>query len=167
MSLEHIKLHLIESPDDVTAFRAWLGARRPVNALGFDTESTGLDRFHDRTRLLQFGDGEHGWAMARNDWLGLARWVIGNFTGRFILHNAKFDVSQVSHSCGIELPRDRVDDTMVMARINEPHHSMALKSQAARHVDPAAASLQDELGGLDGGTSSRGWTWAKIGRAHV
>jgi len=153
--LDDVELTLIDSLDGVLAFREWLGARRPYDALGFDTETTGLGR-DDRVRLIQFGDDTHGWAVARDDWLGIARWVFANWTGRFIMHNATFDRTRMRRSCGISIPANRIDDTMVQSRVNEPNHSMALKSQAARHVDSAAGGLQVEW------QKSTGWTWATV-----
>lgn len=155
MVLQDVQLRLIETPDDVSNFTRWLGERRPYDALGFDTESSGLNVRRDRTRMFQFGDSRFGWAIARADWFGLVKWVIETWQGRFILHNAKFDVAQVLQSCGLDIPRHRIDDTMVMARINEPNQSMALKQQAARHVDSAAGQLQDAL-------HDTRWTWGNV-----
>ena len=155
MSLDDVQLHRIETPDDVAAFQRWLGERRPVHALGYDTETTGLDVHNDDVRLIQFGDGEHGWAMDREDWLGLARWVFKVWDGRYIIHNALFDVPITAASCGIDIPRERVDDTLVTSRINEPHYSAALKNQAERHVDPAAAGLAYVL-------ADTSWTWETV-----
>jgi len=144
--LDDVQLTLIRTPDDVAAFRRWIGERRPVHALGFDTETTGLDIRNDDVRLIQFGDGRHGWAMDREDWLGLARWVFDTWDGRYVTHNgALFDIPIMKNSCGIDIPRERVDDTLVACRINEPHYSAALKNQAVRHVDPAAAGLATVL----------------------
>lgn len=154
--LRDVQLTLIDSLDDVLQFKEWLSQRRPNDTIGFDVESTGLDVHNDKVRLIQFGDATAGWAFARDDWQGIARAVIGEWRGRFVGHNASFDTSMLQHSCGINMPRDRIDDTLVMAAINEPHMSKALKSQAARHVDPAAAGLQVELG------KATGWTWETV-----
>jgi len=153
--LDDVELHLVNSLDEVLAFREWLGRRRENDAIAFDTETSGLDTIRDRVRLIQFGDDAAGWAFDRDDWLGVARWVFANWQGDLIGHNAPFDTSMLANSCGIEVPRHRTHDTMVQSRVNESHMSMALKSQAARHVDPRAAGLQLELGGT-------GFDWATV-----
>lgn len=153
--LSDVQLHLVETIDDVLKFREWLSSRRPHDTVSLDTESTGLDVRRDRVRLIQFGDEHHGWAMGRDEWLGAARDALRVFDGRVNMHNALFDRSIMKNSCDIDIPTSRIDDTMVMARVNEPHMSAALKSQATRHVDPAAAGLQAEL-------KDTKWTWETV-----
>lgn len=152
--LDDVELHLINSLDEVLAFKEWLGRRRENNAIAFDTETDGLDTINGKVRLIQFGDGTDGWALGRDDWLGLARWVFANWEGDLITHNGPFDTTFLANSCGIEVPRHRIHDTMVQSRINESNMSMALKNQAGRHVDAAAAGLQLNLqaAGFDWGT---------------
>lgn len=154
MSLDNVKLFLIETIDEAYAFRQWLGERRPLNALAFDTETTGLDRYNDRIRLAQIGDGETGWAIPWDRWNGVFRDAVRLWNGDWIAHNSTFDLGFLDRE-DIEIPRHRVHDTMVRSRINEPHMSMALKSQCARHVDAAAAGLQEVLKGTS-------WTWDSV-----
>lgn len=153
--LGDVGLTLVTTPDDISEFQRWLGQRRPVNGIAFDLETNGFDRYNGFTRLIQFGDGDHGWAFEKEAWLGVARWVFSTFEGDFIGHNASFDTSFLDNTCGITVPRGRTHDTMVMSRLLEPHLSMALKSQASRYVDPAAAGLQMEL-------KSTNWTWGTV-----
>lgn len=153
--LENVELNLVRDLDDVFRFREWLGRRRPLDAIGFDTETDGFDRYHGRVRLIQFGDDAAGWAMDRDEWQGLARWTFANFTGDFIGHNAPFDVDFLHSSCGVDVPHHRVHDTLVRSALLEPHMSKALKNQAGRHVDSAAAGLQEVLKGTN-------FTWATV-----
>lgn len=160
MSLDDVELHLITSIDDVLKFKEWMGRRRSLNAIAIDTETSGFNSLgqadkRDRVRLIQIGDDVAGWAMARDDWLGLVKDVVHTWEGDWLLHNAPFDTTFLEVDCGVKLPRVRIRDTMVRSRINEPHVSMALKAQATRHVDAAAGGLQNELGGTK-------WTWANV-----
>jgi len=160
MSLDDVQLNLITSIDDVLRLKEWLGRRRSMNAIALDTETSGFNSLgpqdkRDRVRLIQIGDDVAGWAFARDDWLGLLKDIVGQWQGDWILHNAPFDLTFLDHDCGVHIPRGKVRDTMVRARINEPHMSMGLKQQAVRHVDPAAGGLQAELAGTK-------WTWANV-----
>lgn len=154
MSLDDVELNLVTSIDDVLRLKEWMGRRRSLNALAFDTETSGL-HWNDRVRLIQVGDDVAGWAMDRDDWLGLFRNIVDTWEGDWIGHNSPFDTTKLEKNCNVHIPRNRIHDTMVRARINESHMSMALKSQAARHVDPAAAGLQAELAGTK-------WTWENV-----
>lgn len=153
--LDNVELTLVTTLDDVLALKTWLGERRPVNALGLDTETEGLNPMKDRVRLIQVGDHRHGWAFDRELWAGILTDLVKSWKGDWILHNAPFDTLSIEQSCGIDVPRHKVHDTMVQSRINESNMSMALKSQAARHVDPAAAGLQEVLKGTN-------FTWATV-----
>lgn len=145
--LEDVELTLITTLDDVLSFKHWLGERRPTHALGLDTETSGLNVMKDRVRLIQIGDDHYGWAMDREMWAGILNDLARSWDGDWILHNATYDTLIIEQSCGIDIPRHKIHDTMVQSRINESNMSMALKSQAARHVDPAAAGLQEVLKG--------------------
>lgn len=153
--LDSTELTLITTLDDVLAYMNWLGERRPVHALGADTETTGLNPMEDRVRLIQVGDNRHGWAMDREQWLGVFADTVRRWDGEWIFHNGPFDTLSLEQSCGVTVPRYKIHDTMVQSRINEPHMSMALKAQSTRHVDPAAAGLQDILKGTS-------FTWKTV-----
>jgi DNA polymerase-1 len=154
VTLGDVKLHLVNSLEDVITLHSWLGERRPVNALGLDTETTGLNKQRDTLRLVQVGDGARGFAFSWDRWSGIMESLVRSWQGDWILHNSTFDMAFLDRA-GVCLPRHRVHDTMVLSRINEPHMSMALKNQATRHVDAAAAGLQTELAGTK-------WTWATV-----
>jgi DNA polymerase-1 len=154
-TLDDVELTLVSSMDDVVNFMHWLGERRPTHALGADTETTGLNPMKDKVRLFQIGDDKHGWAFDRNMWLGVLSDLTTRWDGDWILHNAPFDTLSIEQSCGITIPRHKIHDTMVQSRINESHMSMALKSQASRHVDTAAAGLQEVLKGTQ-------FTWETV-----
>jgi DNA polymerase I len=155
MSLGDVKLNLIDTIDEAYDFRNWLGERRSLNALAVDLETSGLNRYTDRIRLCQIGDGLTGWAIPWERWNGVARDAFRLWEGDWITHNGPcFDLPFLRRE-GVEIPQHRLHDTMVRSRVNEPHMSMALKSQAARHVDAAAAGLQEVLKGTT-------WGWHDV-----
>lgn len=135
----------------------WLGERK-VGELAFDTETTGLNPEHDHVRLAQIGDSMNGWAIPWEQWGGVFLEAIRRYEGRYVAHNLKYDVAMVRSTCRYEMPQDRCDDTRLMSHVLEPTYSTALKNLCARHVDPAAGGLQDQLGSA----LNSGWTWATV-----
>lgn len=163
--LDDVKLHLVDSIDDVLALHTWLGERRPHHILAFDTETTGLVVGDDIVRLVQVGDGEHGWALPWSNevgaqvgfvggWAGLFADLVRRWDGRWVAHNAKFDVGMLNYM-RVRMPRDRVDDTRIMSHCLAPHLSTALKNVAGRLIDPHARDLQDAL-------RDTKWTWSTV-----
>lgn len=160
MTLGNVQLHLVETIDDVNKCLEWLSSQTGTH-IGCDTEGTGLDKIHDRVRLVQFGDRDQGWAIPIDRWWGLIaeiidRWVRGG--GRFIFHNARYDIALMRHH-NLEIPPHLIDDTMMLAHIADPGVSIGLKQQSGRHVDPRAAAMQSQL---DQVMHSGGYTWANI-----
>lgn len=157
--LHDVSLHLVESYEDVTACLEWLSGLT-CERLGFDTESTGLSPETDSVRLVQFGDAFTGWAIELDRWYGLVEEIVNRWKrhGRFVAHNARYDVAMLRKH-GIHVPVHLVDDTMMLAHIVNPTHSVGLKQQCARHIDPLAAAMQRQL---DEVMRSGGYTWATI-----
>lgn len=157
--LQGVKLHLVESVEDVNACLEWLGTLT-CDRLGFDTETTGLSPEVDRVRLVQFGDAFTGWAIPIDRWWGLVWEIVNRWKrrGRFVAHNARFDVAMLRNH-DIHVPVHLVDDTMMLAHIVNPTIPVALKRQAARHIDAQAAAMQRQL---DDVMHAGGWTWATI-----
>lgn len=154
--MREVQLHLVDDFDTAWEFWNWLEG---MDRVALDTESTGLVRGTDFVRMTQIGGVDAGWAIPHHRWSGLVVEFLRKFTGRLTLHNAKFDAGMLAHD-GIQLPRERVDDTMVMSHILEPHMSSALKQQSRRFVDDAAASAQVSLDVAINGRG--GWTWATV-----
>lgn len=171
--LRDVKLHLIESIDDVLRYKEWLGQRRPRHALAVDTETTGLMVGSDIVRLVQVGDGEHGWAMPWTNERGLQGRFIGGWAGLFAdtmsiwdgdiyMHNAKFDYGMLAHM-GVRVSRRRVKDTRLMAHCVAPNMSTALKNVAKRTIDASSSQAQEILErSLSTGNNEGGWTWGTI-----
>lgn len=90
MSLEDVQVHFVDSTEEASNLMTWLGERRPVNKIGCDTESTGLDKQTDYVRTVQFGDENHGWTIPVEDWRGVIKEVFGKFDGDYVGHNFPF-----------------------------------------------------------------------------
>lgn len=158
MTLDDVQLHLIDSVDQVFAFKRWLGERRPDDVISVDTETTGIDKDRDVARLVQVGDERHGWALDRHDWFGLIRETVATYEGAITGSNVVFDYEMLKKE-GVELPRHRCRDTRPMVHILEPTKPSGLKQAGARHVDPRAGSSQ---GDLHEAMRQNGWTWATV-----
>lgn len=156
-SLSDVRLHLVDDLDTALDLMSWLGERR-VGDIAVDTETEGLDTKKDRVRLVQIGDEMHGWAIPWEKWGGVFLEAMKKYDGRLLMHNAKFDVAMLRNWCSYQVPQDRCHDTRLMAHVIEPTYSTALKRLAARHIDPTAGGLQDQLGSA----FDSGWTWATV-----
>lgn len=157
--LKGVSLNLVESYEDVTACLQWLSGLT-CERLGFDTETTGLSPEVDSVRLVQFGDAFTGWAIELDRWYGLVEEIVSRWQrhGRFVAHNARFDIAMLRKR-GIHIPVHLVDDTMMLAHIVNPTRSVGLKQQCARHIDPLAAAMQRQL---DEVMQSGKYTWETI-----
>lgn len=158
--LQGVKLHLVETIDDVNECLDWLSGLT-CERLGFDTETTGLSPEVDSVRLVQFGDAFTGWAIELDRWYGLVEEIVRRWVrrrSRFVAHNARYDVAMLRKH-GIIIPLELVDDTMMLAHIVNPTVPVALKRQCAKYIDPLAASMQRQL---DEVMHSGGYTWATI-----
>lgn len=154
------ELHLVDNHDEAEQMLRWLSETK-TSHLVVDAETTGLDPATDRIRTIQLGDNRHGWVMpveGARSWGGLAALAMDRWEKNYLMHNAVFDFAMLS-AWGYQIPRRRIDDTKIMAAILEPLMSMALKSQASRHVDRQAAGAQRAL---DEAMAKYKWNWATI-----
>lgn len=156
--LADVELHLVESVADAVAFKNWLGQRRE-GPLGLDTETGGLSPYRDALRTIQFGDHHHGWTIPWQQWGGVAMEAFREYDGDYVAHNAPFDWQFIAEHTGYEIPWERLDDTLSLARLHDPTADNRLKPLNRRYVDPSAAVGQKEL---DEGMSANGWTWATV-----
>ena len=157
--LSDVKLKLVRTLDDALEFKRWMSEDRGRDELlAFDTETTGLDPFTNRVRLVQVGDALTGWAIPLDDWRGLVKEIVREWSGHWVMHNAKYDVAMMSQAEGIDFNLARVHDTRYMCHILNPLEPTALKSQAAKYIDPKAASMQRQLDEL----LNSGYSWESI-----
>lgn len=156
--LADVELHFVESVADAVAFKSWLGQRRQ-GPLGLDTETGGLSPYRDALRTLQFGDEKHGWLIPWQQWGGVALEAFREYDGNYTLHNAPFDWQFIAQHTGYEIQWERMDDTLTMARLDDPTRDNRLKSLNKRFVDPQAAAGQQEL---EEGMKANGWGWHDV-----
>jgi DNA polymerase-1 len=132
---------------DEAGLEACLGevARHPV--VGLDTETTGLDPFTSRVRLVQLATPEHVYvvdcfAFAALEHPGL-REVLEADRPVKILHNAKFDTRMLGHHAGIR-PRGLFDTYLAsqMVSAGKTGISHALAAVAERQLGRAIDKTQ-------------------------
>jgi DNA polymerase-1 len=156
LNLDDVRVTLIDSVDDCFEFMRWLSTKSKI---AFDTETTGLDVDVDRVRLVQFGDERHGWVVPFERWSGLVHEVLRRYEGRYVAHNAPYDVA-ISRKHDLRWPVHRIDDTRLKLHVIDATGSLALKNAAKRLVDPRADAGQRRLDEALG--SVGGWTWETI-----
>ena len=168
MSLENVKLHLVKDVQTAQNFLAWLGERRPHNAIAIDTETgelpgrphkDALSPWHGRLRLVQVGDGEQGWSIPWDEWSGVFYEGMERFDGPIVCHNVAFEARWFEIQSKWSIPWHRTHDTMIMAQIIDPLGSGALKKLTQQYVDRRAAGLQAHL---DQSLTENGWTWGTV-----
>src|ERR1700733_3971578 len=151
------KVKLLQTIDDAFELRRWLGERR--SSLAVDTETTGLDPWHDHVRLVQFGDTETGWGIPAQDWVGFVRDCLTQYEGEISMHNAKFDGHMLQHYCGWNPPWPRIHDTEVQSHILFPPGKHGLKDICAEKIGPwcRGGAIMLEKAMHDGK-----WNWATV-----
>ena len=166
--MEDVQLHLVDNVETARAFLAWLGERRPHNAVAIDTETgekPGRDRkdalspWHGQLRLIQVGDGQQGWAIPWDQWKGVFYEGMERFDGPIVCHNIAFEARWLELHSEWKMPWHRAHDTMIQAHIIDPLGVGALKRLAALYVDGRAVALQDTL---DEELVKNGWTWGTV-----
>lgn len=166
--LSDVKLHLVDNVEKASEFIAWLGERRPHNAVGIDIETgelpgrpreDALSPWHGDIRLVQIGDGMQGWAIPWKEWSGVFYQAIDKFDGPVVCHNIAFEARWFAVKSRWEIPWHRAHDTMIMAHLLDPLGSGALKRLASQYVDAHSANLQDTL---SSSLAKNGWTWGSV-----
>lgn len=151
------KLTLIDSFAEAEEFMSWLGERRP-GPLAVDTETSGLRWWKDSIRLVQVGDMQQAFAMRWDRWSGLIEEMMRNFTGRYVMHNFKFDCHMLRQS-GISVPLHRVDDSRTMAHILNSARKTGLKELATSLLGSGASGSRHALEDF---MKAHKWDWRDI-----
>lgn len=150
-------LRRVTSVTDAAEFLSWLSERRPV--LAVDTETGGLEYWRQPLRLVQFGDGETGWALSYRNWRGVIDQALASYAGPVAFHNAPFDLHFLSAH---DLPtpgRHQVHDTKILDSLLYPGESHSLKPIGTRMFGEGAAAEQDVL---KTAMAKNEWGWADI-----
>jgi DNA polymerase I len=160
-SLDNINLRLVDSVDEAVAFMRFLSERHEGNFLAIDTESSGLHPYlaGEKLRLIQIGDKHSGWVIPWEQWGGVAVEAIGKWEGHWALHNAPHDYQWLSHHAGVELPWNRIHETMVQVALVDPLKPKGLKPVSERLFGKAALAGQKAL---HDAMAEQGWTWATV-----
>ncbi len=156
--LADVSLHLVESIDEAMALKRWLGERRE-GVVAFDTESGGLSPWKTDLRMVQFGDMKTGWAVPWERWGGVALEILRSYDGDWAAHNGIHDWKFLSVQAGVDLPWHRIDDTLTLARIDDPARANGLKPLGSSLIDRRAVAGQKAL---DEGMSTNKWSWATV-----
>lgn len=161
MSQFNPELHLVRNLDDIVEFTNWLGTKHENNALGLDTETTGLDWYHPnfRTRMVQVGDKNHGWAFEVEGYEAIVKEILSRWDGDWVIHNASYDTKVLKKTLGWEVPWHRIHDTMIMKQIYEPGSPAGLKDTASRFVSGVVKQgekiMKEEF-------KKGGWDWSTV-----
>lgn len=156
-NLGGVATHLVESVEEAAAFMSWLSERREV--LAVDVETEGFDPWHDKLRLVQFGDAMTGWSIPFERWGGVACEALNKYDGQIVGHNFSFDLKFLRLQANWHVPYHRLHDTMIMAHIIDPTQSVALKNLSVRLIDPRA-NAGEQL--LKEAFHQNKWTWATV-----
>lgn len=155
--LADVQLEIVDTIDKAMELKRWLGERRE-GPVGLDTETTGLDAWHDTLRLVQFGDLHRGWAVPCPHWGGVVDEILTAWDGDWVLHNAPFDTKFLARA-GWTVPWNQIHDTMTLAGLDDSSRQRGLKFLSGKLVD-AAATAGEKL--LHDGMAAQKWTWATV-----
>lgn len=145
----------VRSWDDRRAFHAWFSSIPAWEWVACDVETSGLDPWGERLRLVQFGTTEQAWAIpfpqerdAIENAFHLERPLVG--------WNSKFD-EQFLWNNGFR-PRFE-DDAKMMAHLLFSEQDLHLKSWSDQYLGSESSKADKELKAL---MRKNKWTWGTI-----
>ena len=156
-ALDSVRLHLVSNLDELWACARWAGERRD-GPLFADTESAGLNPFHDRLRMVQLGDMRHGWAFPPG-WFGAGVELLMGYRGAVGFHNSPYDQRVLAVHQGVMTDWARTEDTLLLGHIADSLRLAALKARTAQEVDPRAMEAEHLL---KEGMKARHWTYDDV-----
>lgn len=156
VNFEAVQLHLVQTWEEAESFLQWLA--KPRNILGVDTETGGVEWWHNSLRLVQVGDTSDGWAIPWQEWGGLVKEAFRRYTGQVVMHNAKFDERFLRRN-GVAIPRRKIHDTQTLVKLLDSSGLKGLKPAASRYLDNRLSALQDDLRTA---FSRHSWTWETV-----
>lgn len=157
--MQDASLSYVDDLATAEQFLSWLSERRPV--LAIDTETTGI-KWSDTPRLVQFGDGEGGFAVPLREWRGVAEAAMTAVAASavpVVMHNSAFDQRMLTNDGFATPPWSRMHDTEIMSRLVDPDKRAGLKAVCDRTFGPQASAGQALLKDT---MRSNKWTWATI-----
>lgn len=162
--LDGVQVHFVEDTAGCVEFLNWLSQRRPI--LAIDTETTGLRWWTPSfTRLVQFGDGQQGYALDALRWRGTiqeALYSLKQDGSPVAFHNLPFDRHALSSDgFGFPDPR-RCHDTKVMSHLTNnlgPHGLKPLSDKYWPGASAGQALLKQTM-------AKNKWDWATVPVDH-
>lgn len=163
-SLDGVQLGFVESWDDCQDLMRWASEDRGRSCYAVDTETKGLSPFlgtGSGIRLIQIGDRNTGWTLPYHRYSGLAFDIMRKTKLPIVYHNSAFDIKHGLVLDPVDFPAryDVVQDTMILARIAEPHKSAALKRLSNELFDRRASVGQTMLSSA---MDTNGWGWDSV-----
>jgi len=111
------------------------------------------------TRLVQFGDGAHAWALSVRDWRGAIAEALRRYDGPVGMWNEKFDRHALEVT-GLPVPAaHRIHDGRNLHHLTNPPLSHGLKPVAETMFGPKAVAGQSML---KQAMAKNGWDWATV-----
>src|SRR5690606_23352824 len=150
---DEVTVYFPEHDQDLDGFRRFLSENRG-RAVGFDTETTGLDIYSPGFgfRLAQFGSRSEAWVLRVDRFAAEAKRALETVPA-LTAHNATFDLLVADRHLGVplEVTHPRTLDTRIAAHLIDPRQKqeggvgLGLKELAGHYIDPEAPDTQSGL----------------------
>lgn len=150
-----VKIHRVESPEDLELFKEFV--RKNIKVLAFDTETTGLDIYSRsyRLRLVQFGNQHEAWVIPvelGDPYLTVVAQTL-SAVEKIVGKNLSFDFKVINRCMGIPMEKlwPKAVDTEIQAKLIDPRApekggiGVSLEDLVREYLD---ADLADNVKGL-------------------